>query len=423
MIGFKYKINKKAKYSITFMLVGMIIIRFWGLFFLAPQIIKLIYALLIYFSLIVFPYQIIKSNELIKYTKPIMYSLLCVSILQIIRSVFNTEDAMYAFGNKWITLFGNEYTSFIFIPPLFIFLSTIKEVPKYLIKSTFFYIISCFFMLLVGQNSFAYVSIFLLIFWPFIKTRYKVLTIITYIMTIKFAFDGARMFLITSFFAFSAYFIVYKMKERFLKLFISITLISIPIIFIPTLYLDDYKDNNKSYFQLLQKSFSEDNEKKENFGSDTRTFLYVEMAQDLSNTNSWILGKGALSYYYSNFFDYDSQNKFGRLTSEVPFLNYLLRGGIIYISLYFGLILYAIWCAINYGKNKFVKSIAIILTGWIFNSFIGDITGCTFYHIGIFILTGCCLNKEWLNYSDYDIYRKLAIYRSFRYQKNLKYTA
>ena len=57
------------------------------------------------------------------------------------------------------------------------------------------------------------------------------------------------------------------------------------------------------------------------------------------------------------------------------------------------------------GNNKFVRSIGIIAAGWYLNSFVGDITGCKFYHIAFFLLIGCCLSRRWLNYTDIDIKR------------------
>ena len=121
--------------------------------------------------------------------------------------------------------------------------------------------------------------------------------------------------------------------------------------------------------------------------ADTRTFLYVEMANDLTNSHSWLIGKGAFSHYYSVYF------------------NHLLRGGILYVLAYYGLILFAVYKSTWQGNNKFVRSIGIIAVGWYFNSFVGDITGCKFYHIAFFLLIGCCLSKKWLNYTDIDIKR------------------
>lgn len=409
------KALRKAKYAVIFMLLGMILIRFWGLFFMAPTFIKLIYSGLIYLSLLSLAFTFINLKDSTKYTKILFYSLIIISILQIIRSIFNTDPSMYAFGNKWITLFGNEYTALIFAPPLYLILSNIKQIPKLIIKSSFIYVLSCFLMLLIGKNSFAYVSIFLLLFWPYVNKKYKFLIIITYLMTLKFAFDGNRMFFITILFALVSYFIVYILKEKFIKLFTILTISIIPIFFISTLFIDDYKGNNDSYFQKIQQHLST-KKGNEELGTDTRTFLYVEMAQDLSQTNSWIFGKGALSHYYSFYFDNSNNGKYGRISSEVPFLNFLLRGGIIYTSLYFSLLLYAVWCALKYGKNKFIKSISIINTGWIFNSFIGDITGCTFYHIVFFALVGCCLNKAWLNYTDEEI-KKLLKFKTLSLTK------
>ena len=97
-----------------------------------------------------------------------------------------------------------------------------------------------------------------------------------------------------------------------------------------------------------------DSEDEENDATDTRSYMYIEMALDLTNTNSWILGKGAYSHYYSEFEHQNFKGQgvdYGRVTTEVPFLNYLLRGGVVYVFLYLSLFIVAIFKGILYGKR------------------------------------------------------------------------
>ena len=74
------------------------------------------------------------------------------------------------------------------------------------------------------------------------------------------------------------------------------------------------------------------------FTTDTRTFLYQELAEDLTMTDSWIMGKGAFSHYYSHIFlisDSEGSDFHYRMTVEVGVLNFLLHGGLVYVILYY----------------------------------------------------------------------------------------
>ena len=89
-----------------------------------------------------------------------------------------------------------------------------------------------------------------------------------------------------------------------------------------------------------------------------------------------------------------------------------MHGGIAYCTLYLLLLGYGIINAIFFGKNKFVKSVAVMLAGYFFNFFVGDLTGCYFFHMMIFMLLGCCLSSSWINLTDKEIYKFMHIYKS-----------
>lgn len=394
----------KIEYIIYIIATATLIVSsFWGLFFMAPSLIKAIYSLCIWFCVFIFPYKLIKSNHFIEIANYLLRILLAMALIQIFRSAFSTEKYMYVIGNKWITLFGNEYTSLLFLPPLFTYLGTLKYSIYVLKRATLLYLFIGLLLSLFGKFPIAILSTYALAFYPYVNKKYKILIIIAFIEAIiksSFGENPTRMYLIIILFSLIAYFLVYTLKsKRIMKIFAITVIISPIILFIPTLFLSGNKTSTFQQIQklIIQKSGNED------MAIDTRTFLYMEMADDLSKTDSWLFGKGAFSKYYSSYFDQSNISKYGRISSEVPLLNYLLRGGIAYVLIYFAIILFAAYLAIWKGNNQFVQYIGIIALGWYFNSFVGDITGCRFYHIAFFILIGCCLSKQWLYLNNYKI--------------------
>ena len=70
---------------------------------------------------------------------------------------------------------------------------------------------------------------------------------------------------------------------------------------------------------------------------------------------------------------------------------------------FYGLIFYAVSKVLKYGRNKFVMSIAILASGWIFISCFSFLHGFNMTLVGFFMILGCCLSKKWLNKSDEEI--------------------
>lgn len=391
----------KIEYIICIIAAATLIVSsFWGLFMMAPGIIKAFYSLCIWLCVFIFPYKLIESNHFIEFANYLLRILLIMTIVQILRSVFSSEEYMYVKGNKWTTLFGNEYTSLLFLPPLFTYLGSLKYSIHILKKTTYFYLFIGLILSIFGKFPIAILSTYALAFYPYANKKYKILIVIAFLEATIKSFIGTnptRMYLIIIAFSLIAYFLVYILQnKKTIKIFAISVIICPVILFIPTLFSSKNKTSTFQQMQelIIQKSGNND------MAVDTRTFLYMEMADDLSKTNSWLLGKGAFSTYYSPYFDQSNIYKYGRLSSEVPLLNYFLRGGILYVIIYFAIILYAAFLGIWKGNNQFVQFIGIIALGWYFNSFIGDITGCRFYHIAFFILIGCCLSKQWLHLSN-----------------------
>lgn len=389
-------------YSAT--IVTILIASFWGLFFMAPTIIKGILSLGMWISAFFIPVVFYRKNDFVKRTNHILKALLILGIYEIIVSMLNDDASMYAQGDKWLTLFGNEYTALIFLPPLFTYLGSSQYGVKKLKSATCFFLICGAFFSVALKYPLAYLTTFVIVFYPFVGKKYKFLIILVFVEAIIKATIGdnpTRMyFVIIPFSIITVLFVFIFKNDKILKWFTAIVVIAPILLFVPMLLNNGNKGDTS--FQEANKYIMNETGNEE-LATDTRTFLYLEMAEDLTHTDSWLLGKGAFSHYYSIFFDQNSKGKYGRISSEVPLTNYLLRGGIIYVLFYFALILSGVYFSIFRGKNKFVQSIGIMALCWYFNSFIGDITGCRFYHMAFFILLGCTLSSKWLNMSDQEV--------------------
>jgi len=390
-------------YSAT--IVTILIASFWGLFFMAPPIVKGILSLGMWMSvLLLIPVSLYKKNDFTRHSNLIIKVLLILAIYEIIVTVLNDDKAMNAFGNKWLTLFGNEYTALLLMPPFFTYIGSSQFGVNTLKNATCLFLICGTFLSVAMKYPLAHLTTFVIVFYPYVGKKYKFLIVLVFVEAIIKATMGdnpTRMFFIIIPFSIFVILFVFILENEKIKKWFAITVMIAPILFFVPMLIS--KNGGENTFFQEANSYVMDNTGNDELASDTRSFLYLEIAEDLTQTDSWILGKGAFSHYYSLFFDQNAKGKFGRISSEVPVLTFLLRGGVIYVLFYLGLILYGAYCAIFKGKNKFVQSIGVMALCWYFNSFIGDITGCRFYHMAFFILLGCTLSTRWLNMSDKEI--------------------
>jgi hypothetical protein len=218
-----------------------------------------------------------------------------------------------------------------------------------------------------------------------------------------FGLAGSRMSLLLLVIALVAYLVnVSSFFQRFVK-FISIVTVSLPLVLI-TLVIS----NEVSPFELIQQHTESDKK----LLHDDRTFLYSELAIDLTLTQTWLMGKGPIGSYYSTLMD-DTTKSGGeadnsnRIQNEVFLLSYILKGGLVYAVCYLILMIIAIFNAAFRGKNKLVRSMSVILSGVFVNSFMGDMTGCSLFQIVIWLIIGTCFSSKWINYTDSEIIERL----------------
>ena len=361
---------------------------------------KILFSTLIWIAVLVFPKKYIIHNDFQTLGKWLLYLLLFLGLWQIGVSIFNDDPRLYMGTNKYLTLFFNNYTSFIFIPPLFAFLAMQKNI-IFIIMQGLKKFLMISILLFPIHNNFHQTPFYSIPFFVLSNNRLRFLILVGGLLTCICFWEGSRTSLITLFLSINSIILAYYIKKDYLiKLFCLIFLVLPFLLFIPLLYSNDESIFVQLGNEVSGKSTTED------LSSDTRTFLYKEMAEDLSRTESWIMGKGAFSHYHSDFFyQVGGGDFYERMQSEVTFLNFLLHGGIVYTVCYNLLIFYAIFRALKFGKSKFSKSIALLLSSYFFCQFFGEYIGCNLLHLVLFVLVGFCLSKTFLAYTDNDIKR------------------
>jgi len=111
--------------------------------------------------------------------------------------------------------------------------------------------------------------------------------------------------------------------------------------------------------------------------TDTRTFLFVELFADLKSYDL-IIGRGALGTYFSPYFEYCERHGLNgddpdRVVNEVGYLQMILKGGLIMISLHLLILLPAAYLGIFASNNIITRMcgyyIVILLLMWLINSY------------------------------------------------------
>jgi hypothetical protein len=323
-----------------------------------------------------------------------------MGFFSILHTIVSDNIELTKFGDKYITLFGNEYTSLSMIIPIYLFAVMTPNILMNLKKCTITYIsIGLLFFILSDSEAIGKSILWVPVFYRYLNPKGKFLIILLFLLAIYCAFHtGARSYLFYCFFGIASIMIIYFKRLLFIKLFCLIFVLSPIILLIDSIY------TGKSVFEKVSDNIT-DNE----IGIDTRTFLYIEVTEDLTANNAWIWGKGAYSRYNSTYFNFNDGDNQSRSSIEVPILYYLSKGGGIYLLLYVSLLLFAIWYALFKGKNKFVYSIAIVVAGYFFCFFVSNLNGANFLHVGFWILVGCCYSKSILDATDEEISRRIKM--------------
>lgn len=376
------------------------ILSYYGLSFpQTPQVIKFFYSSCIWLTIIFFPYRLFNNNDL---GKNVVFLIKCIAFLAcfaLLRSIFTDNE--HIAGNKWISLLGNDQFFFMLLVPVYMLIGTMDSSLRLIQKYFYIMLLIGVWGIFVGQNIMSK-SLFLgVIFLPYVGKKYRYLIYVTILQAFIAAFfqaETSRTMILVVALSVISYIIVYKIKRiLILKAYVITLIIAFGLYTILTLLIPDFSIINILLSSLAE--YSGDS----SLTTDTRTFLFWEMASDLTKSDAWILGKGAYSAYYSAYFDDIGRDSNYRMAVEVTFLTYILRSGLLYIAIYYSLITIVVLKAINKGQSQFIRMCAMMGANWCLLSYISYLNGYNFIYVSFFILLGCCASKKWLQKSDNEI--------------------
>ncbi|MDD5053072.1 MAG: hypothetical protein PHO27_10115 [Sulfuricurvum sp.] len=103
--------------------------------------------------------------------------------------------------------------------------------------------------------------------------------------------------------------------------------------------------------------------------TDSRTFLFVELFDDMSE-NELLVGRGALGTYYSPYFEswnkqYEGGDSSTRSSIEIGYLEMILKGGVVMVILYLLFLLPAVYLGIFKSKNYISKMSGFMISVYI----------------------------------------------------------
>lgn len=137
--------------------------------------------------------------------------------------------------------------------------------------------------------------------------------------------------------------------------------------------------------------------------ADTRTFLYFEVIGDLVQKGGLWLGRGSSGTYFSSFFSQIGEDSDTRLTVEVGFLAYLIKGGIFSAALNIGIFLFAAYLAVYKSNSQYMKWVGLMLVVHVFILFVENLVALNMYNLCIWLFVGFCFSKDYRALSDRDI--------------------
>lgn len=336
------------------------------------------------------------NDEFSAVIKGLVFITLLYNIGHIVYASIFDADVVY------ISLYGNPLFQPMFMLPLAIMIGLGQNNYGLLYKSLFYYTLLIIpFLVIWGyvQESIGIGLLFVLSFLRYIPRMWRVFYVIFFVVYIIFCYNhDARAAVLRAVMGLAIFvFSLTKLTEwRVVKVGIMSLVVAVPMY-----YLFLFATTGYSVFTQMESDKNVEMISAENTG-DTRTFLYEEVFDDLTNSEAWLLGKGLNSKYYSSYFDQknvdaDASN---RNATEVGILNYLLKGGLIQAGLYLSLLLIAIFNCYFRSNSRAMVLVGSILLAHYLLIFFEEIPRYDLYNVAIWFCIGMSFSPTLLEQDD-----------------------
>lgn len=300
---------------------------------------------------------------------------------------------------KWLLF--DSYTGLAFFPALFFIIGVNSKNFSSINKILMIYCLLAFICSLFFIKSSYEMVVFLLmpifytiVTYPIQKNNERLLTLIisVTVVLVSLTHRAGVMRIIISYSIVLVYFIILNVKiNKILLYFLVFCIMILPFYFLYQGIMGD---------SIFEKIFSDSTVEysQENLMIDTRTFLYVEVFQDLKMSNALPLGKGIAGGYASMSFQ-----TLNRQIVEVGFLQMLLKSGIVGFLVYFTLLFTAVFKALGKSKSLFMKCLGILLASYVLMFFVENVIAFDLLNIVIWMVIGMCHSKKLLSFNDKEI--------------------
>lgn len=155
---------------------------------------------------------------------------------------------------------------------------------------------------------------------------------------------------------------------------------------------------------------------------DTRTGIFKDALSAIDDRDAYLFGISAAGVYKTELVDvnddYFDSLKGGRMGNEVGILEYLLRGGLIYVVLTFLLYFYASGLAIRRSNNIICMAIGVFIAFRWFFLFIESQPTLNLVNLADFMMIGICLSPALRTMNDKEI--RIFIRQAFRFNMSKK---
>ena len=136
-------------------------------------------------------------------------------------------------------------------------------------------------------------------------------------------------------------------------------------------------------------------------GDDSRSGVVENFVDDM-DVNSWIYGRGAAGTYYDTLGVFKEING-QRMEIETGYLNFILKGGIIYLVMYVLALSYAAFLGIFRSKNTFVRSFGYIIFISLLEIIPYGIPAWNFKYLSIWMGVAICLNSKFREMNNHEV--------------------
>jgi hypothetical protein len=220
---------------------------------------------------------------------------------------------------------------------------------------------------------------FLLLAYSYQIKKIKYLVLLVIFITILIAIVRARrgmLFTLATPMIFAAFIYFIESKKKIAMILVSI----IAVVFIAGFGLMYFGES--SFFNSFKSRIDED----------TRSGVEVCFYSDMK-TNDWIVGKGISGEYYCPGVGQNSISDY-RSIIETDYLNIILKGGIISISLFLLIVLPAAVKGIFYSSNNLSKAAGFWIIIWLMNLYPTTVVAFNLNYVILWIAVGICYNKK-----------------------------